>query len=115
MALTFGMLIPALKYAFDGYEALLAALPLIPAAALAGFSIERLFSFSGTLPKAKYSASAIWWAASQGLFFFADYDAWFRRTTCSSRILVYHLRWRYADFYASSRRSGAARSAVRHN
>ena len=69
MALTFGMLIPALKYAFDGYEALLAALPLTPAAALVGFSIARLFSFSETLPKAKYSASAIWWAASQVLLF----------------------------------------------
>ena len=45
MALTFGMLIPALKYAFDGYEALLAALPLTPAAALVGFSIARFFHF----------------------------------------------------------------------
>ena len=69
MALTFGMLVPALKYALDGYDAFLAALPLIPAAALAGFSIARLSSFAGTLPNAKYSASAIWWAASQGLFF----------------------------------------------
>ena len=69
MALTFGMLIPALKYAFDGYEALLAALPLTPAATPVGFSIARLFSFSEALPKAKYSASAIWWAASQVLLF----------------------------------------------
>ena len=69
MALTFGMLVPALKYALDGYEALLAALPLIPAAALAGYSIARLYSFAGTVPNAKYSASAIWLAASQGLFF----------------------------------------------
>ena len=55
MALTFGTLVPAL--------------PLIPAAALAGFSIARLYSFSGTLPNVKYSASAFWWAASQELFF----------------------------------------------
>jgi len=42
MALTFGTLVPALKGAFDGHDAFLAALPLIPAAALAGFSIARL-------------------------------------------------------------------------
>ena len=41
----------------------------IPAAALAGFSIARLYSFAGTVPNVKYSASAFWWAASQGLFF----------------------------------------------
>ena len=69
MALTFGTLVPALNYAFDGYDAFLAALPLIPAAALAGFSIARLYSFAGTVPNAKYSASGIWWATSQGAFF----------------------------------------------
>ena len=69
MALTFGRLVPALKYALDGYDAFLAALPLIPAAAIAGFSIARLNSFAGTVPNVKYSASAFWLAASQGLFF----------------------------------------------
>ena len=69
MALTFGRLVHALKYALDGYHAFLAALPLIPAAAIAGFSIARLNSFAGTVPNVKYSASAFWLAASQGLFF----------------------------------------------
>ena len=69
MALTVGMLVPALKYALDRYDAFVAALPLIPAAALAGFSIARLYSFAGTVPNVKYSASAIWLASSQGLFF----------------------------------------------
>ena len=69
MALTFAVLVPAVNYAFDLYDEFLAALPLIPASALAGFSIARLFSFAGTLPNAKYSASAMWLAASQGLFF----------------------------------------------
>lgn len=67
-ALTFGLLVPALIYAIDGYDAFLPALPLIPAAALAGFSIARLYSFAGTVPNAKYSASGIWWATSQGVF-----------------------------------------------
>ena len=67
--MTFGLLVPALIYAIDGYDAFFAALPLIPAAALAGFSIARLYSFAGTVPNVKYSASAFWWAASQGLFF----------------------------------------------
>ena len=69
MALTFAVLVPAVNYAFDLYDEFLAALPLIPASALAGFSIARLFSFAGTLPNAKYSASAMWLAASQWLFF----------------------------------------------
>ena len=69
MALTSGTLVPALKYAFDGYDAFLGALPLIPAAVLAGFSIARPYSFAGTVPNVKYSASTIWLAASQGLFF----------------------------------------------
>ena len=64
MALTFAVLVPAVNYAFDLYDEFLAALPLIPASALAGFSIARLFSFAGTLPNAKYSASAMWLAAS---------------------------------------------------
>ena len=69
MALTFGTLVPALKYAFHGYDAFLGALPLIPAVVLAGFSIARPYSFAGTVPNVEYSASAIWLAASQGLFF----------------------------------------------